>query len=198
MYLDCLRCPKLGESCDGPNFLALSSAQLLDWCKQRKSLLGWTNQKVADMSNTPKGTIDRLFSGSYMDYRYETIRPVLKALVGCTEWGGNPCDLPTDTGTAPDPEMVARLESQAARIREMEAENHSLSHALELERQHRQDVDEAKQQTAELLQFVKRQIKARGTAIVVLAIAFGLCFLLIIIALIIDRLNGNIGFFWLD
>lgn len=198
MYLDCLRCQKLGESCDGPNFLALSSAQILDWCKQRKNILGWTNQKIAEVSNTPKGTIDRLFSGSYLDYRYETIRPVLKALVGCEEWGENPCDIPTETAAEPDPEMAAKLEEQAALLHDLKKENYRLAHELDLERQHRADMEEAKRQTTETLQFVKEQLKGKRTAIIALAVAFGLCFLLIIIALIVDRLNGNIGFFWLD
>ena len=195
MYLDCLRCQKLGKSCDGPNFLALSAAQILDWCKQRKAILGWTNLKLGEMSGTPKGTIDRLLSGSYMDYRYETIRPILKALVGCEAWGENPCDTPEPE---PTPAMTEKLEQQAEALRLLKKENYRLAHQLEIERRDRIHLEESRKESAETLQFVKDQLKGRRAAIIALAVALGVLFALIIFALVVDRLNPDKGFFWLE
>lgn len=195
MYLDCLNCQKLGDSCDGPNFLALTAPQLLDWCKQRKQKLGITNAKLAELANTPKGTIDRIFSGSYLDYRYETIRPILRVLVGCKTWGENPCDTPEPTA---DPLMAEKLAQQTEALRLMKKENYRLTHELELERQHRVDTEEVRKQTTETLQIMREQLRSRRTAVIALTIAVGICFALIIIALIVDRMNGDMGFFWLD
>ncbi len=93
MYLECVSCPKLGNTCDGPNFMGRSAAGVLEWCKARKKHLGWSNAKLAEESNMPKGTIDRLLSGEHLDFKYETIRPMVKALVGGS-FDGNPCPAP--------------------------------------------------------------------------------------------------------
>lgn len=107
MYLECVSCSKLGKACDGPNFVAMSAAELLEWCKLRKAHLGWSNAKLAEASNMPKGTIDRLFAGSHIDFRYETIRPMVMALAG-GEFTGNPCP-PVQVEPTPDPALVLQV-----------------------------------------------------------------------------------------
>lgn len=109
MYLECVSCPKLGSSCDGPNFVAMSAQDLLEWCKMRKAKLGLSNAKLAELSGTPKGTIDRLLSGDHPDFKYETIRPMIKALVGGS-FSGNPCpDSQPQVVPSPDPELVLQV-----------------------------------------------------------------------------------------
>lgn len=46
--------------------------------------------------------------------------------------------------------------------------------------------------------FLRGQIKSRNKTILALSICLGLCLLLIIGALIIDRMNSDVGFFWLE
>lgn len=195
MYSECLSCPKLGSACDGPNFLAMSSAQLLAWCKERKHNLHMTNAKLGESSNTPKGTIDRLFAGTETGFQFDTIGPIVKALVGCAKWSNNPCAHPYGQN---DEEINEKIAQATETIRELKRENHRLAHELALERQHRADMEKAEKQTTETLQFMRDQLKGRRAAIIALAIAFGLCFALIIFALIVDRLNGDMGFFWLE
>lgn len=102
MYLECISCSQLGVSCDGPNFVAMSSKDLLEWCKQREKHIGMTREKLAELSGTPKGTIDRLFAGKSPDFKYETIRPMVKVLVGGS-FAGNPCcSLRNGTESAPN------------------------------------------------------------------------------------------------
>ena len=52
----------------------------IDEMKQRKRDLGYTNEKIAELSGVPVGTVQKIFSGETRSPRYETIRrlePVL-------------------------------------------------------------------------------------------------------------------------
>lgn len=175
MYQECLSCPKLGVSCDGPNFVAMPAHDLLEWCKTRKARLGLSNADLAEMSGTPKGTIDRLFAGDHNDFKYETMRPLVKALVG-GEWSGSPCPEPHDI-------------SEIARLKEV---------IQEREEQHRKEKEELKAEYTKSMSFVTSQMNDKRTAIVVLSILLGIALSLIIGFLIYDRINPHVGFFWLE
>lgn len=95
MYKTCISCPKLGISCDGANLYTMPAAEMLEWCKARKKHLGWSNGYLSEMSTVPKGTIDRIFSSDPTDFRHETMRPIVTALVGGKP-GSNPCPDPHD------------------------------------------------------------------------------------------------------
>ena len=105
MYSKCVSCPKLGTICRGPKFGDMTAQQVLDWCRQRKAFLNWSNAKIAEKADMPKGTIDRLFAGEHIDFRYETIRPVLKALLG-GGFSGELCATPAD---APNMDLVLQV-----------------------------------------------------------------------------------------
>jgi len=183
MYFECITCPKLGESCDGPNFVALSAHDLLEWCKRRKAHLKMSNAKLAELSDMPKGTVDRLLAGDHMDYKFETIRPMVKALVGGA-WGENPCADPRGQADERLEETVKRLEEEKKNLKEQ--------------------VKTIMEEYHEEVTFLKEQVKneqenakSRKKAIIVLGTCLGLTLTLIIAALIMDRLNPDIGFFWL-
>ena len=89
-YEKCVTCLHLGVDCDGPNFIAMEGKGLMEWCKRRKNYLGLSNKELAESSNVPIGTVDRLFAGNYENFRYSTVRPILQVLVG-NEWGEHPC-----------------------------------------------------------------------------------------------------------
>ena len=183
MYFECLSCPKLGVSCDGPNFVAMSAHDLLEWCKTRKTKLGLSNAKLADMSGMPKGTIDRLFAGEHLDFKYETIRPMLKALVGGA-WGENPCADPHGQIDEKLEETVKRLEEEKKNLKE----------------QVKTIMEEYREEVAFLKEQVRNEqeaAKGRKKAIIILDTSLGITLLIIIVALIIDRLNPDMGFFWL-
>ena len=126
MYDKCFNCHKLGVACDGPNLFALPSREILEWCKQRKSKLQLSNAKLAELSGTPKGTIDRIFAGD-SDFKHDTIRPIVRALIG-SELSGNPCGMDSDT---------AKLEAENARLlRELDLTNRLLAEKERHMREH--------------------------------------------------------------
>jgi len=184
MYLECISCPKMGISCDGPNFVAMSAPELLAWCKSRKAHMGLSNGRLAELSGMPKGTIDRLFAGEHVDFRYETIRPLIKALTG-GQWSGSPCPDPHDNETAALKEKAERL-----------ARNNMLLQS---------HIDRDNEQHQKQLEFLREQIKheqanadGHKKAVITLSIMLGVALLLIAAALIIDRINPDKGFFWLE
>lgn len=191
MYIDCAKCPKLGNTCNGPHFVSMPAADLLIWCKARKAHLGLTNQKLADMANMSKGTIDSLFGSSHADFKYETIRPLLQALIG-GNWKDDSCPDPNAGERAAYEEKIRQLEKEIQwrdeRIQQMRTVNEGLhAHMTDSDAQHR-----------DYQQTMQAELKRKNRIIALLATLFGVCLAVIITALIIDRLNSNIGFFWLS
>ena len=70
---------------DLPDILSLNSKDLIDWCNTRKKQMHLSNAKLANMSNVPEGTIDRILTGKNLEFRYSTIQPIVKVLIGINE-----------------------------------------------------------------------------------------------------------------
>lgn len=189
MYSECLNCEKIGVSCDGPNFMAMGAPELLAWCKARKAHLHLTNGRLAEMSGMPKGTIDRLFAGEHVDFRFETIRPLLKALTGGA-WSGNPCAAPQEDNKMQD------------KIREMEAglqwRDDKIQHFAEENARLQAHIKEANGQHAEEMKFLHGEVKRKNRTITILAVVMSLALLYIIVMLIIDRIDPSKGYYWLE
>ena len=95
-YNICISCAKLGQTCDGPNFLAMSVERWCEWCRLRRDHLKWKNQTIADNARLSKVSIDRIMGGDVKDLRITTMQAVTKALVNGA-WGHSPCVLVTET-----------------------------------------------------------------------------------------------------
>lgn len=95
-YNICISCPKIGQTCDGPNFLAMTIERWCEWCHLRKDHLGWKNQTLADKAMVSKASVDRIMAGDPKDLRITTMQAVTKALVNGA-WGQSPCVLVTET-----------------------------------------------------------------------------------------------------
>lgn len=185
MYLECVACPKIGVSCDGPNFVALSASQLLEWCSQRKSYLRMSHAKLAELSGMPKGTIDRLFArqGEAPDFRYETIRPLVKALIG-GEWSGDPCPDPADTEKV---EMAERIKHHDGDLKWRDDRiQHLLNEIGVLEQQ----LTAKDEQLRERAAYLRRKDKAIGILGAVLAVVL----VAVLCILFIDISDPTIGF----
>ena len=95
-YNICISCPKIGQTCDGPNFLTMPIERFCEWCRLRRDYLGWKNQFVADKASVSKVSVDRIMAGDSKDLRITTMQAVAKALVNGV-WGQSPCVLVTET-----------------------------------------------------------------------------------------------------
>lgn len=60
----------------------LNPQDLISWCRQRKKALELSNQKLSDLSGVPIGTIDRVMSGNYSEFKYSSIQPIVSILLG--------------------------------------------------------------------------------------------------------------------
>lgn len=172
MYKECISCPKLGVSCDGANLMALSSTELLEWCRERKRLLNYSNAKLAEISGAPKGTIDRLFSQEPSDYRHETMHIIVRALVG-GEIGGNPCPDPNDTSNQHLKEVIEMQKEEIA----------DLKRRIQIHKEeHKRDVD----------YYRKAYSGLRRTTICLVAL-LAVILMAAVILLLIDNANPDIG-----
>ena len=95
-YNICISCPKIGQTCDGPNFLAMTVERWCEWCHLRRDYLKWKNQTIADKAGVSKISIDRIMACDVKDLRITTMQSVTKALVNGV-WGQSPCVLVTET-----------------------------------------------------------------------------------------------------
>ena len=95
-YNICISCPKIGQTCDGPNFLAMSVERWCEWCRLRRDFLGWKNHTVADKAGVSKMSVDRIMTGDVKDLRITTMQAVTRALVNGS-WGQSPCVLVAET-----------------------------------------------------------------------------------------------------
>ena len=183
-FTACIKCPKLGNGCDGPNFFSLPATDVLEWCKTRKAELRLSNARLAELSGVPKGTIDYVFGTSRVDFKFETMRPIIRVLVG-GEFHGNPC---------PDPNG-----DLSARIAELEKKNESL-HKVIKENKAAYDADLERERTDadRRVNYLKNQLRVRMAFIILMSALLIATLGIIIAALVIDRMNPDKGFFWID
>ena len=186
MFSNCITCPKLGVSCKKLDFIIeLPAPELLEWCKKRKAFLGLSNAKLADLSGIPKGTIDRTFSGEHLDFKHETIRPILKVLVGGSFDDESCCTEAKDD----------HAEETIENLRERLADSQKKIDFLKEQVKFKEDQMIAKDKLiSERAEFMRR----KDRIIAILALLLAVAALVIIGALVIDRMNSNIGFFWRD
>lgn len=95
-YNICISCPRIGQTCDGPNFLAMSVERWCEWCRLRRDHLKWKNAELADKAQISKISVDRIMNGDVKDLRITTMQAVSKALVNGS-WGQSPCVLVTES-----------------------------------------------------------------------------------------------------
>ena len=162
MYTECLSCNKLGNGCDGPNFMAMSPELLAKWIDSRMKVLGMTNQKLADLAQVAKGTIDTVRAGKRGNFEFETMRRIMKSLVG-ESWGGDPCPYPISEDGEKLLDKVLSLESENQKL--IEKCEILLAQLLEDQKVHQSNleraqdaVERAKQEAREDIAFLKDQI----------------------------------------
>ena len=183
-FNSCIDCPKLGNGCHGPNFFSLSATELLEWCKLRMKSEHITQAYLAEQTKTSAGTIASVFSKGRADFMYETMRPIIRYLVG-GDFQGNPC---------PDPSG-----DLAAKIEELKEKNESLRSVIkENKAAYDADLQREREDAARREKYFEKQMRTRMIFIIILSVLLGLALAVIISALLIDHFNPEKGFFWLE
>lgn len=158
MFDKCIKCNRIGESCV-PNLMLLPFSELMQWCTKRQKHLEWTNQTLADKSNVPVGTINRIKAGEYQDCKYSTIKHIVIALIG-----GTTDEFACTEQVEKELQNIEQLERQAAKLSFTEAENERLKNRLnEIDELHRKDIRAIKEEYQEQIAFLKEQLKAWQT-----------------------------------
>lgn len=195
MHKKCLKCPDLGTACKGPRFSEMSTAQVKEFLIALKEERDWTNQFVADRTNTPITTVTRIFARTdTTDFRHDTLRPILALFVG-----------------EPDPEPICGDNHELQnRIRALEAENSKLSSRCADLKESREAainaaVFKAEADAQKKIDFLKDELtiyrrhgkrwRKISTACVSGVIAL---LLAVSVFLLVDRLNPKWGIFWRD
>lgn len=194
-YEKCLTCKQLGNECDGPNFIAMDTVELGQWCdEKRKTIPGLTYDKMQTVTGISKTAIYNFLKGVHPDCRLETIRPIIKELTG-GKWDDNPCGNVSNTEKAAYEDRIKELEKlldyevrwRDDKIQHLQKTNASLE-TLVVNNNARATTDK---------DFLRSEMKRKNKTIVILSTCLGICLLVIIGALVIDRINPEIGFFWL-
>ena len=165
MFDKCIPCKRIGESCV-PNLMLLPFSDLMQWCIKRQKHLEWTNQKLAEKSGVPVGTINRIKAGEYLDCKYSTIKNILIALIG-----GTTDEFACTAQVEKELQNMEQLEQQAARLTIVETENERLkadnerliSRFKEIDEIHRKDIRVIREEYQEQIAFLKEQLKAWQT-----------------------------------
>lgn len=213
-YNLCLNCAYIGKRCDGPNFLAMDTERLCEWCRLRKEYLGWTNAYIADKAKLSRVSVERIMSGNVKDLRISTLQAVLRVLVNGT-WGQYPCAMAgmaeSETVYMENPELVKKAEESAAECARLRAVLEKLTdeHKADVSAVHAADqrkIDYLKEQTKvkdeqmrqmdKLLEERYEFLKRKDRANTILAILLFISLAVIFTALVVDRLNPDVGFFW--
>lgn len=155
MNAKCDNCNNIGVDCL-PHLISLHPEELIEWCIWRKKCLHLSNADIAEKTNVPKGTIDRLFSAKNTEFRYSTMQPVVLMLLGVDQ------EATTCGNSIPEEnrETIEVLKAQVTRERSI--------------------------------------AQSRAKLVYILGIMLGIALALIITALVVDILNNDIGFFWVN
>lgn len=192
MHHRCVNCAKLGTSCAWSRFFALSAKEVIDLCKERKTYLGLSNGRIAELANMSKGTVDGLFANAHGDFRYETIRPVLNVLFGGNFENKDFCSDVTDNERTQYEERIKQLEN------EIKWREDKIQHLTKNNESMQTLITNTNARNTKSQEFLQGQVRSKNKTIIALSICLGISLAIIIAALIVDRLNSGIGFFWLE
>lgn len=201
-YEKCLSCEQLGKTCDGPNLLAMETVDLGLWCNElRKD----SYEKIAAETELGKTTVSDFLKGKHEDCNMRTARTIAK-YVTRGKWDDNPCGNLTTAERAAYEEKIRQFEADIAwrddKITHLTQQKTDMQ-TLITNTNKRHDEENARH--AEELKLLHKQLddryyflKRKDKVIVILSVLLGLSVATIIAALIIDRLNNDMGFFWLE
>ena len=196
----CLNCEYLGNGCSGPNLNAMSVERACEFLQIRRVQLGYSYQKTADLACLSLVTVKRILTGKVKDPSFLSMQALTFALVADPE-GKYPCAMEHFTEEAEQALAACKVaeEKLARKEKELEEEKEKVAYRDDRIKayQHQIEFKEGQMLTKDK-QLSERGdfIKTKDRAITVLSFFLVITLFIIISALVIDRLNPEIGFFW--
>lgn len=161
---------------------------------------GLSHQRILDMvlangGNVSLATVKRVFAegSENQNFRYQdTIKPIAEAMLDIsTEAVKNEENSEIATLKAIILTKEAALESEQRKVQHLIKEGETKDKLLA-------ERGEFMRERGEFMRQKDAQLKAERTKVTILTILLIVCLLVIIVALVIDRANPSMGFFWLD
>lgn len=193
-YERCLECKQLGITCDGPNLLSMNPGELGEWCDElRKKRPGFTYDKTAAVAKVSKTAAYGFLTAAHEDCNYYTAHAVSGALIlSGGEWTDCPCGNVSNSEKAAYEATIEKLQTSVIwhedKIQDLKEKNAALE-TLVVNTNARMTKDK---------EFLQKQIGNKNKVIIILSVFLGIALLAIFTALVIDRLDPSIGFFWLE
>lgn len=181
LAIDCVTCDRLGVSCSGPQFAAMSPEELTDWMRRRKAALGLTNDDIATRAGVSIATVNRVFGGPGSNYRIETLSPILQVLLGGS-WPAVICAAESGQQTSALRDRVHHLEGELSATRSSAGQTYDAAHDT---------IDSLRAQIDVLLM----QLRQHRRLNYILGIMLFCVLVGIIWLLNYDLSNGAVGFF---
>lgn len=196
----CLTCEYLGNGCSGPNLNAMTVERACEFLQIRRIQLDYSYQKTADLSMLSVVTVKRILTGKIKDPSFLSMRALTFVLVADTK-GKYPCAMHIYSEEANQAVAACKVaqEELAQKVKELEAEKEKVAYRdTRIESfQHQIEFKESQMLAKDkLLEDRYHFLKLKDRYIHILMILFLLALAVIIVALIVDRLNPDTGFFW--
>jgi len=195
----CASCPQFLNGCLGEDAMRCPLEHLIKRFQVLRVKHHLSYDKLAERANLSKIGVMRVLRGEVKDPSYHTIQALAKVFV--EEGGNQPCSANTasqeaETEKAAAIEEAEQLRQKLAAIEEAhEKERASDSRAIDYLKRQVERL-EAQAETSAAHSAIRDRRKA--IALVVMGILLFLSLVAIITALVYDKLNPDIGFFWRD
>lgn len=213
-FNECLTCEYFRNGCSGPNLGATSVERVCEFLQLCRYQLRYTYQQVADLTQLSLVTVKRTLTGKNKDPGLATIQALSSVLVSDPH-GKFPCAMHIVA------DKTEKTVSQCQRLQDIidgMAEDHK-KEIDAIEEKHKQELEDARTQNERYIKFLEDQvsfkegqmltkdktltddyafIRRKNRIIAALSIGLVITVLIIVGALIVDKLNSDIGFFWLE
>lgn len=152
--------------------------EIITQLKAVKKEKGYSYQRIADMTEeigdpVSLSTVRRVFTEDAHTFRWDTIKPIATVLLGV--------GFETPKPDSNDPEQGERYYAVIEGLKAVvEAKGELIS---------------SKDRS---IDYLKVELRRSRFLSVILGVLLGICLLVIIAALVIDKINPDMGFFWLD
>lgn len=191
----CFSCRYFRKGCSGPNLMAMTPERVYEFFQLCRAQLHYTYQKTAELSRLATITVQRILTGKSKDPGLLSIMALSSVLVG-DPTGKYPCPMYNLTTDAE--EAIVKYKDAAAKLEHVEKELSDERKKIEFLKEQVKFKDSQTQAKDEVIRDNYSFFKRKNSIIVVLAILLGISVATIVAALIVDTLNPNIGFFWLN